>query len=284
MAKTSKKLTREEKLAKDRLRKRERYKKIKNDPELYSIHKENERTRYLARKEKKKKEEKNEIHKILIENLPPESELKTNVNPDPPSSDPLMLAEPGPSSTPSIKNVRLLKFNSAILRRLRYTHSKTVKKLKDEINKLKREKDAFRKQINIGQPEHDCVEKRIEEVLTVIRPEKKEEVKKQLLFSESISQNVQDVYKTMTKKEKRHFAGQIIHNEERLRKYKLLHKLPFVRRKKKITKEKKQSLINDIHSFFEEDTNSRVAAGKKEFIKNRGLKKQKRYLTDNLKN
>lgn len=312
MVKTSKKLTREEKLAKDRLRKRENYIRIKNDPELYSIQKEKERIRYLARKEKKnvcsitemtpraqreqrrrwrknsqnylkRKEEQKKVTKILIENSPPDSDAEININIDPPRSDPLLVTEPGPSSNTNNQNIRLLKCNN-VIRRMRYNHMKTVKKLKDEINKLKREKDALRKQSNIAQPECDSLEKRIEEVLTHIRPEKKEEVKRQLLFSESISQNIQNSYKTMTKKKKRQFAGQIIHSDERLRKYKLLHKLPFVRRKKKITIEKKQTLINQIHSFFEEDTNSRVAAGKREFIKKRGLKKQKRYLTDNLKN
>ncbi|KAL0829510.1 hypothetical protein ABMA28_003030 [Loxostege sticticalis] len=46
----------------------------------------------------------------------------------------------------------------------------------------------------------------------------------------------------------------------------------------------KQNIIKQVQSFFEEDKNSSVAAGKREFIKKAGEKKQKRYLTDNLKN
>lgn len=54
MAKPKNKLTKEEKLAKDRLRKRQKYEEIKNNPELYKIQKQKDRMRYLTKKEKKK--------------------------------------------------------------------------------------------------------------------------------------------------------------------------------------------------------------------------------------
>lgn len=39
-----------------------------------------------------------------------------------------------------------------------------------------------------------------------------------------------------------------------------------------------------IHRFYEDDNNSRCAAGKKECITRNKIKKQKRYLLDSLKN
>lgn len=313
MSKTHKKLTREEKLAKDRLRKREKYAQIKNNPELYSLQKEKERNRYLVRKEKnkicsikdmtpraqreqrrrwrknsqnylKKMEKAKTLERILVENSPPQSESNFCVNGEPQIPDPLTVAKPGPSTIKHSKSTQLSKFNN-ILRRIRYNHMKTVKILNGRIKKLEREKDVLRKRSNITQKVCDTIEKKVDEVLTEIRPDKKEAVKKQLLFSETISQNLQNTYKTMTKKDKRNFVDTVTKDDTKLRKYKLLHKLPFSRRKKKTaTVENKQILLNKIHSFFEEDTNSRVAAGKKEFIKKKGVKKQKRYLNDNLKN
>ncbi|CAG4964632.1 unnamed protein product [Parnassius apollo] len=54
MVKPKKKATAQEKLAKDRLRKKEKYAEIKKDPEKYRLEKEKERKKYLLRKEKKK--------------------------------------------------------------------------------------------------------------------------------------------------------------------------------------------------------------------------------------
>ncbi|CAH2979454.1 unnamed protein product [Chilo suppressalis] len=309
MAKTRKKLSREEKLAKDRLRKRENYAQIKNDPELYLLQKEKERSRYLARKEKKKicsikdmtpraqreqrrrwrknsqkylqkKAENIRLEKMLVENSPPPSDSGDFVNQEPLVLDPLILDEPAPNQSTSVQVTKSKK----IIRRMRYKYFKTIKKLKDKINKLEKEKDALRKRSNAPLKVFDSIEKKVEEVLTDIRSERKEEIKKKLLFSESISKNLQDSYQTTTKKEKKIFADTIIKDDRRLRKYKLLHSLPFSRRKKNVTVSTKQIMINQIKSFFEEDTNSRFAAGKREFIKKTGEKKQKRYLTDNLKN
>lgn len=54
MSKPKKKATKEEKLAKDRLRKKLKYAEIKADPEKYKLEKEKEKRKYLEKKEKKK--------------------------------------------------------------------------------------------------------------------------------------------------------------------------------------------------------------------------------------
>lgn len=103
MARTKKKVSNQEKLANDRLRKKREYMKIKSDPELYRIQKEKERKRYLLKKENnkiqsikdmstraqreqrrrwrensrkyyKKKEEQRKIERILLENSPPDTD------------------------------------------------------------------------------------------------------------------------------------------------------------------------------------------------------------------
>ncbi|KAH9645339.1 hypothetical protein HF086_002965 [Spodoptera exigua] len=209
----------------------------------------------------KKMEKAKTLERILVENSPPQSESNFCVNAEPQIPDPLTVAEPGPSTIKHSKSTQLAKFNN-ILRRIRYNHMKTVKILNGRIKKLEREKDVLRKRSNITQKVCDTIEKKVDEVLTEIRPDKKEAVKKQLLFSETISQNLQNTYKTMTKKDKRNFVDTVIKDDTKLRKYKLLHKLPFSRRKKKTaTVDNKQILLNKIHSFFEDDTNSREKKG-----------------------
>ncbi|KAL4717550.1 hypothetical protein ACJJTC_000699 [Scirpophaga incertulas] len=228
MGKPQKKMTKEEKLAKDRLRKREKYALIKNNPE----------------------------------------------------SDPLMNAEVVPSTSSQNTSAPLLKSDKR-LRRIRYKYSLIVKKLNERMRKLEKEKDVLRKRRNITEKVCDTIEKKVNYLLIEIRPEKKEAVKRQLLFSETIKHNLQDSYKSLTKKDKRIFVDTLIKDDKLLRKYKLLQKLPFSRRQKKIAIDKKQILIKQIQNFFEEDTNSRFAAGRREFIKMKSIKKQKRYINDN---
>ncbi|CAH2094688.1 unnamed protein product [Euphydryas editha] len=271
MGKPRKKLTREEKLAKDRLRKREKYAQIKENPELYSIQKEKEKRRYLARKEKNKicsikdmtprsqreqrrrwrknslkylerKAEKKKLEMILMENSPPQSDSGEFENLRLTRPDLLVLAEP------------------------------------------EKEKDILRKRSYETRKVYDSVEKRVDEALSDIQTEKKNEIKKELLFSETLSRNLEESYRTANKKEKRNFVNTIVKDDKTFRKYKLLHKLPFPRRQKTVANKSKNIMIDRIQAFFEEDANSKVAAGKREFINKTGEKKQKRYLNDNLKN
>ncbi|KAL4705600.1 hypothetical protein ACJJTC_004477 [Scirpophaga incertulas] len=123
MPRQKKGLTKEEKLAKDRERKREKYLEIKNNPELYAIQKEKERKRYLVRKTTKKicsikemtprnqreqrkrwrrnsrkylkkKEDQKKLVGILINNTPSDSETDLQIqnhNSNEPELDPLEL-------------------------------------------------------------------------------------------------------------------------------------------------------------------------------------------------
>ncbi|CAG5034688.1 unnamed protein product [Parnassius apollo] len=171
MVKPKKKATAQEKLAKDRLRKKEKYAEIKKDPEKYRLEKEKERKKYLLRKEKKKilsiaemtdrqkreqrrrwrknsrkylnklKEQK-KIERVLLENSPPTSENEEIAHIADP--DPLMEIEKTPKTVNS-KATQSIQVNSSGTRKLRYRSMKVISNLKKEINKLKRDKDMLRR-------------------------------------------------------------------------------------------------------------------------------------------
>lgn len=308
MPRQKKGLTKEEKLAKDRLRKKSQYAEIKNNPELYAIQKEKERKRYLLRKEKKKicsikdmtpraqreqrkrwrknarnylnkKNEQKRIENILINNSPPESEEDMQGN-EVNMQDPL---ESPSTDNGKVRTCRLAV--SSLLRKMRYRHQKVVKELKEEIIKLKKEKKQLSRKMQVKKKVNleDTIEKKVNQLVTDIKIEKVEEVKKKLLFSETLTRDMTQGYKSLKKKEKRVFAETLIKSKEKLKRYKILNKIPFRLRDHKLQR-KPNVLEKKIQLFFEEDTNSRVAAGKKEYVKRDGIKKQKRYITDNLKN
>lgn len=129
----------------------------------------------------------------------------------------------------------------------------------------------------------DTVEKNVSKVIKEINSGEIEEVKKRLIFNETFTHQIKLNYKRLNKTEKRTFAENMAPtNDARLRKHKLITKLPFIVRQKLNKKENKNKTL--IQIFYENDTNSRMASGKNEYIKRCNNKKQKRYLNDNLKN
>lgn len=180
MVKAKKKATTQEKLAKDRLRKKEKYAEIKEDPEKYSVLKEKQRKDYLLRKAKKKilsiddmtdrqkreqrrrwrtnsrkyknklKEQKR-IQRVLLENSPPESGTEEiPIIADPTERDPLVnIKAPETVDTPEIvKNPKSTKGTSSALRKLRYRTCKALSNMQTEIDKLKKEKYELKKQLH----------------------------------------------------------------------------------------------------------------------------------------
>lgn len=322
MAKTKKKLTKEEKLAKDRLRKKNKYAEIKNDPEQYRIQKEKERRRYLLRKEKnkiisiqdmserakreqrrrwrknsrkylKKLEEQKKIQNILLNDSPPMSEV--DVAEPPPVLDPLEVGNNSQSKTEVQENSAQDRKNASRIRKLRYKSAKVIGKLKEDINKLKREKDVLRKKIQRikfqkekeMKSKEDTIEKNDNQLLKDVKADKVEEVKKKLLFNESLTRGVCEHYKNLRKKEKRPFSEEILKDKAKFKKHKVLAKVPFVLRNK-ITetehKNKTDEMKQQIQRFFEDDINSQMAPGKNDIAKQGTSHIQKRYLSDNLKN
>lgn len=92
------------------------------------------------------------------------------------------------------------------------------------------------------------------------------------------------------RKEKEKFCGLL--SGDVVRKYKSLKLITdltsgkFIRSKKRSLKrhQRRKQIKEKITSFFESDENSRLCPGKKDFISRSKIKRQKRYLNDNLKN
>lgn len=129
--------------------------------------------------------------------------------------------------------------------------------------------------------------------------ETRREVVKKALFGEVLNAQLKENYANLkTCKEKQIFgkvvSGKLIHKYKLWRSkdssisYKLMQKsarqsvlVPNLRtRKGKISSD----CINTVRSFYENDDNSRLGAGKRECLTRKGVKKQKRYLSDSILN
>lgn len=321
----AKKKTTEEKLAQAREHKRKKYLEIKNDPEKYAIQKEKERQRYKKRKEQKKiknvgdmkprekrlqrkkwkentkrhfekKKKQRAIQQMLIDNSPPSSDREEFNYVE---QDPLE----GPSNrSQEASNVGCMNCSRKVklIRKIRYIHKKKIGKLQEEIEKVTKEKNELKKML--ARARRNCeklkeeakqpsTEQKVDSLILNIDEEKREEVKKKLLFGEVLGKNLKEGYRSLKKKEKCHFTDIILKHKENFRKYNILGKIAlFTVRDKKETLGLENSDISasDIKqlvvTFFEDDSNSKISPAKKEFRIRNGVWTQKRYLTDTLLN
>lgn len=116
------------------------------------------------------------------------------------------------------------------------------------------------------------------------------EVKRRLIFLESYHKDVCDSFSIRSKKEKRIFAQLIAFSN--LKKYKFMTKSkPIIclratqfRRSNGEIQNRRNSVVKFVRKFFESDEASTMAPGKKDFITRNGVRKQKRYLNQTLKN
>ncbi|CAB3231960.1 unnamed protein product [Arctia plantaginis] len=91
---------------------------------------------------------------------------------------------------------------------------------------------------------------KVDNLIKSIDEDKREEVKKKILFGEIISNNLRDGFKVLRKKEKREFSDIVMRDKDRFKKHKVLVKSL---NKKRITKEANgtailESLCCDIHN------------------------------------
>ncbi|KAL4703240.1 hypothetical protein ACJJTC_006487 [Scirpophaga incertulas] len=229
------------------------------------------RWRRNSRKYLKKKEDQKKLVGILINNTPSDSETDLQIqnhNSNEPELDPLELIHEKIGSLRNKSEVRRRQHVkvSSIIRKMRYKHQKIVKTLQNQIEKLKKEKKMLKRKFSFEIKQkvtvQDSIEKKVNNIITDVRSERVEEVKQNLSFNEILMQDIKEGYKTLKKKEKRDFANTVMKNKDRLKKFKVLNKIPF-RLRKEIIQEKQNIIMKRIHDFFEEDSNSRVAAGKK---------------------
>ncbi|KAL4707068.1 hypothetical protein ACJJTC_011394 [Scirpophaga incertulas] len=164
--------------------------------------------------------------------------------------------------------------SSSMLRKLRYRSSKVISDLQAEINKLKKEKNSLTVQLyqvqrrqKIKKSIEDTTEKKVDQVIKDIKMDKIENVRKNLLFSETVNRGVFEKYKSLPKMQKRTFAK----DESRLKKYGILSKIIFSLRNKlseqHLQERKTAKIKSNVQIFFQQDDNSQVVPGKIEYVK-----------------
>lgn len=314
MAPTNKtqKLSREEILQKKREAEKARLSRIRNDPVKLAEYKEKERLRYLKKKEKGQRKS--------IKDMTPREQRITrknwkgyakdyrrkqllNRNMDdfirqnsPPSTgdeaEDLAIHVNRPAAD-CIENQRALEAKRRSLRQ-RKRRNKQIKKMNDVIAKLKTKLNSQRQKYKRVKQQLKKVVKsaektpktRIEAMSEDVT--KKRELVKKALFGEVMKMQLEENFaKTRNYKDKAEFrkviSGKVVDKykiwtiKNKAVTYKKTR--PQLDKKKRNLKLKMQSLVQE---FFEDDANSRLAAGKKEFITRKQVKKQKRYLNDSL--
>lgn len=308
--------TREEKLRKKREAERKRYQRLKQDPVGREKLRQKEITQYLKKKEKnvikpmkdlsvrdqrrkrkqwreysqtyrnKKKRTQTE-NDLLIqrmhENTPPESGAEEDLAIVP------VTPENNRRLSASKKYVRNRKKRSRENKR----KNELIKTLKLRIQKYKQKYYRLKK-INI-KTDPPTPSKRVVEIMK----EDRNVVVKKLLFAEVITDQLKTNYKNLTSiKEKQIFKNVL--GGELIKKYRIKHILnPIVRGSKiagkntegcitRCHRNRNTNIINKkknlIRTFLEEDCNSKLCPGKKDYISKNKVTKQKRYLCDTMGN
>ncbi|CAG9788822.1 unnamed protein product [Diatraea saccharalis] len=219
--------------------------KIKEDPEKYVEQEAKERARYLKRKEQKKikdaqemtprqlraqrkkwrvnskshyerKKKEKAIQQLLLENSPPNSdtEVLPAADQDPLDRPALNIPRPFFDCMDRDTCQQCLK-KDILLRKFRYRHKKEIGILKLELEKTKKQKDALRKTFyrimkNKTKKENISTEEKIEHLIENVNTEKREEIKKKLVFGEILSRSIGEGYKSLRKKDKKEFSNIVI--------------------------------------------------------------------------
>ncbi|XP_022819027.1 uncharacterized protein LOC111353248 [Spodoptera litura] len=299
MAPKKKKATKEEILQKKREAERKRYAKIKNDPQKREELREKERLKYLKKKEKGTRK--------LVENMTPrehrDAKKKWKQHCTKYRSKKKVLANitnsfikentPDSDVSASCQMEVAERNNKNKEKMLRY---KIKKKKDEEIKELKRKVLKYKKRLSrlkksTNPKPTDTPNTKLQKMAD--NPESRKDLVKKALFGEVLKQQIEDNFSEMkTVKEKRLLTkmvtGKIVDkyklwrmkntgviSYKRIKKAKIGHRLE---RRKKISDKCVRAVVN----FYEDDSNSRLGAGKKEFITRKSERKQKRYMLDSL--
>lgn len=297
-----KKLTREERLEKKRQAERLRYQKIKNDPDKYALQQEKERKKYERKKDKgviktvdkmtpreqrkarkmwkeKSRERRRRLAITAVSNVP----MK------PPSSG--NEAQRPATQRSSDRRLQEAKRKSDRQRRLR---NETIKKQAQRISKLKTTVARYKKRLQRLKPPKNLTPfTKVNEMLD--SPSNRETVKQKLLFGEVLAKQLKQNFSTLsTSREKKVFrrmiSGKLTHKYQILRNEKDMKPLKKTKRElrfrdpKRKIKRSYEKLKMLIVNFFTYDSNSRMCAGKRDFVTKKGERKQKRVLLNTMFN
>lgn len=300
-----KKMSREEQLLKKRLRERERYLKIKEDPIKRELQREKERSKY---ENKKKKKQVKSVKQMTDRELRLQRKKWRKYSNDYYKKKKVVniLPESPPSTDDDDSQVQIMpvQVNSG-RKRIRRDRSKITyrnKRLQLEIEKLKRSREVYRKRyyrlINQHKSSPSKVMTPKTKVRRLIQSKDNTAISKRLLFAEALESQIKYNLKSIKSHgRKKLIASHIVGDKKILKKYKVTNEVNkivtfkcarysldnnFIRKRRQ---EAFRNLVkSEVQHFLEEDENSRVAPGKKDVITYKKTKKQKRYLNDTLKN
>lgn len=323
MAPTKKKLSREELLQKKREAERLRYQRRKNDPLKRQEMREKEKLKYQKKKDKglrklvkdmtprehraalKKWKEHCTVYRAKRLRL--KSITNTFVRENTPLSDPEETTPPSRPATPvpvQIHPVPSPAISSASLEQRKRVAKKRQKKFNRERNekiaRLEKKLEKYKKRLarferKVKKNVKDTPKTKMLKMLDM--PDQKKEVVKKALFGDVISEQLKENYSTLKRTKERQIFKKVVTGNV-VQKYK--HWIP--KEMKTLSRPGKKSNINGldvpaakrckipdsykiaVQNFFEDDSNSRMTAGKKEFITRKTVKKQKRYLSDTVLN
>ena len=323
MGPKKKKLSREELLQKKREAEKLRYQRRKNDPKKREERREKEKLKYQKKKEKglrklvknmtprehraalkkwkehctvyraKKLRLKSATNTFLRENTPV-SDPEVDTPPSRPSSPVPVQISPAPSPAVSSASLQQRK-KEATKRRKKFNRerNKKIARLEKKIEKYKKRlaRLVSKNKKNVEDTSKTKILKMLDE------PDKREEVVKKALFGDVISKQLKENYSTLKRTKERQIFKKVVTGSI-VQKYR--HWIP--KEIKSLSRPGKKSNLNGldvpvakrckipdsykraVQNFFEDDSNSRMAAGKKEFITRKTVRKQKRYLLDTIFN
>lgn len=306
MAKVTKKKSKEQILLEKRIRERERYAKIKNDPVQRAIQKEKERKKYEAKKKKKQV-------KMVSEMNNRESRAATwrkhsNKYYERKTRGTSALPVTPPDSPDSNENLGVVQTSeqrkTAGRKRVQRDRSKIVQRNRrlESVNaKLIKEKEKYRKRYErlLAQQNASTARKVNTPKTRVVKIMNKKDdklIRRKLLFGEVVQEQLLTNYgKLKSPKEKYKYVSTILGDKKIFKKYKVLknvkmlmpsHSCRFRNNKRQLKKNTSlnEKVRRDIQTFLEDDENTRQSPGKKDTITKKKVKKQKRYLNDTLEN
>ncbi|KAH9631435.1 hypothetical protein HF086_014280 [Spodoptera exigua] len=282
----------EEELERRRIARRQKYQTIKNNPELYAAEQEKKRQYYLKAKENKKIKSINEmspreqriqrrkwkesskkfyrkkVSQRIIENVAVTEEScdieNVNMNTDP-------------------LNIE----NQEIKPKISKREQKLIKKIKTMKIQHEKEKRNYILLLNRYRFRLNYLKRKISTLTGEISNEAektKNEDKKQLFDRLLSAEITQKFAKTANRKDKRVITNLI--DKEKFKKFKVATDLRKVHLRERFKKNARNyiNIQKLVEKFYEDDINSRITPGKKQYKKKHGIVKQVRYLLDSIKN
>lgn len=302
MANNKKKQTREERLEKKRAAERLRYQRLKNDPVTSEKLKEKERRNYLNKKEKSiirsvkdmTPREQRAIRKVWAEKtrkrrarLAHTSAMTVPATP-PAGNQELPL-------TPLSSRKESARKRSAKQRRQR---NLLILQQQQQIIRLKKDLARYKKQIyrlnKRKEKQAITPNTKIAGVVNNIVLADRDKLKQQLLFSEVMQEQLKQNYNNIDSEKEKIMFRRVI-SGKLTTKYKVLNPINikpsgpgkegiFDMSRKTRCDKIDEEVGGNVIKFLEEDCNSRLCPGKREYISRNKVKKQKRLLLDEMQN